>query len=242
MYNTLQQANKRFSDLLNGEQEDPHEFFMLLTEEIEHQKHSVSWFTDNFTAKIQTTIECSLCKTIYKSYGFLGDLALHVNKNKSVQQALDAYFDLQSLDGYKCTSCKKKVSANQKHSLKRAPKCLFLQLRRFSTTNKKISRNIEITPTLKLGKHFSKSQSREWNYQLVGIINHIGKDLHSGHYKAITYTENRVYEFDDSNVRELNTRVYEFNHSYVREVNTSLVKGKEAYLLLYELSEVIYKT
>lgn len=206
--------------------------------EEEEQEHSVHWFSDNFISKITTKIECSLCKKVYKSTSYLGDIALDIINNKSVQQALDAYFDFESITGYKCAACKKGVSAKKKHQLKSAPKCICLQLRRFSTT-KKISRNIEITPTLNMCKYFSKSQSRQWKYKLVGTINHIGKSLHSGHYKAVACTKNHVYEFDDSNVREVNTNLYEFNDNYVREINISLGKGNEAYLLFYELTEVI---
>lgn len=226
LYQALQKSNKGFLKLLNGKHQDPHEFFLMLVETIENQKHSVHWFKNNFTTDIKTEIECLLCKKIYETTGCVGDLALDINRITSLQEALDGYFRVESID-FKCTDCNKQVAAKKKQFIVSAPNCLTLQLKRFSKQNKKININLNYAPELNLSTYFLERQSREWKYKLVGVINHIGETLEKGHYIATVCTANEVcYEFDDSNVSEINTGIGTYN---------------EAYLLFYELTKVILK-
>lgn len=107
LYDVLKRAkNKRFLQLLNGKQQDPHEFLMVLTQELHHQKHSARWFVENFTVAIRTHVECSSCGKIHNSNGELADFALNIRGNPSVQSALDSYFHYDPVKYY-CDSCKK---------------------------------------------------------------------------------------------------------------------------------------
>lgn len=59
----------------------------------------------------------------------------------------------------------------------------------------------------------------------MAVINHFGENIHIGHYNTIVLNAAEgCYEFDDRSVRK---------------VSSSMISGKQAYLLFYELSEVI---
>lgn len=225
-YDALKKRNKFLLGLLNGKHQDPHEFFMLLTEELEKQNHSAPWFANNFTADMETQIECSSCGTIHTTTGKVGDLTLEITGNESIQSSLDSYFNYDLIEDYECESRGRKIGvANKRHVLLTAPNCLCLHLKRFSGANKKIKDFIHITKELGLSRYFSKPQTREWKYKLVAVINHFGESVHVGHYNTIVIQSTDLfYEFDDRNVRE---------------VTSNMISGSQAYLLFYELIEVI---
>lgn len=224
LYEALKKAkNKRFSELLNGKQQDPHEFLMVLVQELEQQQHSASWFVKNFTCNIRTHVECSSCRKIHATNGEISDFTLTIQGNQSIQSSLDSYFNYDAID-YHCISCKKNRIAKMKYFLLSAPDCLCLQLRRFDKRNNKIKDNIQISLELNLSKYFLKNQACEWKYKLVAVINHFGESIHVGHYNTIVNADDVCYEFDDRNVRK---------------VSSSIISGNEVYLLFYELIEVI---
>lgn len=227
LYEALKKKNNRCCKILNGRQQDGHEFLMLVAEEMGLEKHSLKWFDNNFIADIRTLLQCSICKSIYQSDGHIGAFTLNIKNQKSVQAALDVFFDGETVDGYRCASCKKLVTAKKHFSLVTAPSLLCVTLKRFSK-NGKINRNIEVTPELTTTKYFVKpsvnSPNSQWMYRLVAVINHKGKTKSSGHYTTVVCSQNN--------------KLYEFNDSTVLQVNATAIKGNEAYILFYERSEV----
>lgn len=224
LYGALAKTNIRLSGLLNGKHQDSHEFLILLTEELEKQEHSALWFSNNFTANISTHVNCSSCGKVNRSTSEVVYFALHLQRDRSIQTALDSYFNYDDIE-YLCESCRTYDIAKKKHFLLSGPDYLCLQLRRFSELGEKITNEIEISLELSVGKHFSKPQAREWKYKLIAVVNHFGQSRHAGHYNTIVLTPNGLhYEFDDRNVRE---------------VSSNLVSGKDAYILFYELIEVM---
>jgi len=225
IYDALKKTSSRFSALLNEKQQDPHEFLMLLTHELGKQNHSSSWFVNNFTADMKTQIECSLCGTVHSTSGKVADLLLEITGNESIQTSLDSYFNYDLIEEYHCEHRREVGVARKRPVLLTAPKCLCLQLKRFSEAKNKINDSIYITHEISLSTYFLKPQAREWKYKLVAVINHFGETLHVGHYNTIVITStDRFYEFDDRNVRT---------------VSSNMVSGSQAYLLFYELIEVI---
>lgn len=229
LYQTLKKENERFRKILNGKMQDAHEFLLLAAEGMEKQKkHSFKWFENSFIADVRTTVQCSTCKSIFESDGHWGDFSVNITGQNSVQSALDMYFSWESLNGYNCKCCKKKVTAKKKYSLLSTPPCLCITLERFSKSSK-INHNIKITRELKTSEYFVEtpvdSSLQQCKYKLVAVVNHIGKTRSSGHYTAIAYAQNEdVYEFDDS---------------VVSQINENAIKGNEAYILFYQCAEVI---
>lgn len=225
LYKAFKNTNKIFCKILNGRQQDPHEFLMLVAEETEKQQHYMAWFEENFVADFTTVVECSNCKSVSETDGTIGDFALDICGQKSVQTAMDLYFDYATVDDYKCVGCAKRVRAKKKHLLTSPPPCLSIQLKRFSKARGKLNTNIEISPELNISKYFAESPIHELKYKLVAVVNHLGKTCNDGHYTTIVHTRSEEY--------------YEFDDKAVRKVNANSIKGSEAYLLFYELIEVI---
>lgn len=227
LYETLKKKNKRCCEILNGRQEDAHEFLLMVADEMDVEKHSLKWFVNNFVAEVRTLLRCSICKSIYQSDSHIGDFTVNINGKKSIQAALDMFFDGETVDDYQCTRCNKLVTAKKQFSLISAPSCLCVTLKRFSK-NGKINRNIEVTRELTTTKYFVESPvnspKSQWKYKLVAVINHKGKTRISGHYTTIVCSQNNEF--------------YEFDDSTVRQVNDTAIKGNEAYILFYERSEV----
>lgn len=223
LYEALKTTNKRLFRLLNGKHQDSHEFLILLSEVLEQQTHSSHWFTGNFTADLTTHVNCSSCGTVHQSFSQVADFALHLPGNHSIQNALDSYFGYDEID-YFCESCRILNKLQKKHFLISAPKCLILQLKRFSDRSQKNSDEIEITMELNLSHHFLLPQEVAWKYKLVAVTNHFGNALHVGHFNTVVSTYNNTF--------------YEFDDRSVREVSSNLVSETSAYILFYELIQV----
>lgn len=226
LYVSLKNKSARFKNMLNGKVQDAHEFLLLAAEEMESLHHSMRWFESSFIADIRTIIQCSTCKNVFKSDGHCGDFCVNIY-GKSVQSALDMYFEWESVNAYSCPCCEKEVTAKKKFSLVSSPSCLCITLKRFSK-NSKINRNVNITSELTTSDYFFDTPAddlpTQCKYKLVAVINHIGKTRSSGHYTTVVSQKDESYEFDDS---------------VVRIVNGKANKGNEAYMLFYERTEVI---
>ncbi|XP_037050724.1 ubiquitin carboxyl-terminal hydrolase 36-like [Bradysia coprophila] len=222
LYDCLKKTNQRLSDLLNGDHQDAHEFLIVLNQELERPPHSARWFSNNFSMKLATSIKCDSCGKVHESTSPVTDLALHLEGNQSIQAAVDSYFDYDDVD-FLCEECRTYDTVKKKHLILSAPPCICLQLRRFSEQGTKITDAIEISG-ISLKKHFLKTQTSEWNYELVAIVNHFGQSRNVGHYNTIVLTSNGEY--------------YEFDDRSVRKVSSNIVSGENAYLLFYKQVEV----
>lgn len=223
LYGALKKTTSPLSELLNGEHQDAHEFLMLLNELLEKQPHSVRWFANNFTVNLATSVVCGSCGKVHESFNEVTDLALHVAGSRTVQTAVDSYFDHDDIQ-YLCEACRTFDIVKKKHFIVSASAYLCLQLRRFSNQGTKLTDEIEISSEISIRKHFLKTQDSESKYKLIAVINHFGESRNVGHYNTIVLTANgENYEFDDHNVRR---------------VSSNLVSGKDAYLLFYERVEV----
>lgn len=223
LYFALKKTNLRFLKLLNGEHQDAHEFLIVLNHELDQQAHSARWFSNNFTVNLTTHVKCSSCGTVHESFSGVTDIAVHLKGNRSIQDAVDSYFNYDDIE-YMCEACRTYDIVKKKNFIQTAPACLCLQLRRFSERGTKITDTIEIASELSLRKHFFKTQVLEWKYKLVVVVNHFGESQNIGHYNTIVLTPNGEY--------------YELDDRTVRKVSSSLVSGKHSYMLFYELIEV----
>lgn len=224
LYGALKQTNLRFSELLNGQHQDAHEFLILLNQELEKkQPHSMPWFSRNFTFNLTTHIVCNSCGKVHESVGEATELALHVVASGTVQAAVDAYFSHEDIE-YLCEDCRTYDIVKKKHFIVSAPTCLCLQLKRFSDQGTKITDSMEISSELSLKEHFLDNEVSEWKYKLVAVVNHFGQSRNVGHYNTIALTVNGEHlEIDDRSVRK---------------VSSNLLSGKDVYILFYEMIEV----
>ncbi|KAG4078588.1 hypothetical protein HA402_006750 [Bradysia odoriphaga] len=227
LYNALKRANTRFSKLLDGKMQDAHEFLELLAEQMETEAHPLKWSVNFFVADIRTSVQCSVCQNVCETTGILGDLTLDVG-HKSIQTALDMYFAWESVNDYDCQCCKKKVAAKKRVSLISSPSCLCITLKRFSENRRKINRKIQIDLDVSITGYFEAAFANpgDCKYKLTSVINHVGRNIYSGHYTTtVCSPDNEFYEFDDTTVRRM---------------NENGVKENDAYILFYECTKFLY--
>lgn len=225
-----------------GRQEDAHEFLRYLVEQMEksylNRFKGLPWFKDldQYSKEttplnqilggyLRSTVNCLACKYESITFQHFEDLQLDISRVATLNEALGGYFARENLEecGYKCESCKKKVSATKRFSLERAPVVLCIQLKRFNVMGGKLGKQIQISQNLNLEKHLAKSNDPNQNcyYKLVSMVTHLGGSASGGHYTAIGLAPNGQY--------------YQFDDSYVNQIPTENVLKTNAYLLFYEL-------
>lgn len=221
-----------------GQQEDAHEFLRYLMEAMEKaylQRFPKSSQLDQYSKEttpinqilggyLKTSVRCLACTHESVTFQHFEDLLLDIRKANTLEEALDLYFARERLEdmGYKCESCKKKVSATKQFSLERAPISLCIQLKRFSIVGNKLNKHIAIRQHLNLSKYSSRKNSHEsLQYRLVSMVTHLGASQHCGHYTAIGLTDTGSY--------------YQFDDSYVRQISIQNVLNTNAYIIFYEL-------
>lgn len=225
-----------------GRQEDAHEFLRYLVEQMEKSYLNRSKNQPGFRdleqyskettplnqilgGYLRSTVTCLSCKHESITFQHFMDLPVDITRVSTLNEALAGYFARENLEecGYKCESCKKKVSATKRFSLERTPAVICIQLKRFNVMGGKLGKPIQICQTLDLSKHLAKSgdQSQSCSYKLVSMVTHLGGSASGGHYTAIGLAPNgNFYHFDDS---------------CVSSISTESVLKTNAYVLFYEL-------
>jgi ubiquitin carboxyl-terminal hydrolase 36/42 len=225
-----------------GRQEDAHEFLRYLIEqmeksylnrfksqtgfkEMEQYSKETTPLNQILGGYLRSTVTCLSCKHESITFQHFMDLPLDITRVSTLNEALAGYFARENLEecGYKCESCKKKVSATKRFTLERAPVVLCIQLKRFNVMGGKLGKPIQICQSLDLSKHLAKcgDQSQSSSYKLVSMVTHLGGSASGGHYTAIGLAPNgNFYHFDDS---------------CVSSISTESVLKTNAYVLFYEL-------
>lgn len=121
----------------------------------------------------------------------------HVTMN----ELLNAFFMPTQLDddnSWICEQCHKANCAIKLTTLHKPPKCLIIQLKRFSITSMGETVDaspVEIPLTLDLSSFLTSPGNA--NYQLIGVVDHTGT-LVSGHYTSTVTDGEKWFYFNDS--------------------------------------------
>ena len=208
-----------------------------------------------FGGYLRSQVCCTKCDFKSNTYDPFLDLSLEISSKKvtSVYTALKEYTRKETLDTankWKCSGCKRKVCATKQLTCFRPPLSLCIQLKRFSFGDgmggymhhqygsshfagkgmgmrkggSKIQKAIEFPAELKL----PLSDGRKCEYELTGIVIHVGHSATSGHYTAYIRrpmkTGSQWFHMDDSFVEPVKEK--------------TVLRQRDAYLLFYCRKEV----
>ena len=181
------------------EQQDPHEFFLLLLEYLQPtQTTNPKWlsrleFDENKTLTCSNpsyTKETNLNKSNHLS------LALDTT-TKSLDSLLTKYTLLEKLDSNIAADsthkeCPKNNASNQ-INIQNLGEFVIVHLKRFDQQNKIIS-NVDIPVSFDFGKYTKEKTSKMYN--LIAFNAHIGSSVKSGHYVAFLNIDEKWYKYD----------------------------------------------
>lgn len=204
-------------------------------------KNNHSIITDIFTGLTCISIKCHNCNNI--KYNFEPYYILSVNMNSENNNKLDKLLESQFNNNeiitddnkYQCDSCNDKYEATTNMTLWHSPHRLIIQLKRFSNSNSRLSKNInhvdcplnnlDMTPYMCINKRF---QDKKLLYELYGVIHHMGS-LNGGHYIAFTKNliNNKWYKYDDNHI------IYIGDESDNEHLYDILI-NKNTYMLFYK--------
>lgn len=159
-------------------QQDAHEFLVFILEQLK-------WEPFN----LKTIFK--LDKTCKQKIVGSNHLQIPVQSVKTLQDAVDNYFKQEKIqaDGDKITPLKTKIDSkeqsfeswHQKTAMDKTPDHLILHLMRFDDKGRKIDKPLEFPEN---GVVVIRHKKTSIEYEIVGLINHIGDSAESAHYTA----------------------------------------------------------
>jgi hypothetical protein len=185
---------------------------------------------------LRSQVRCTQCGYKSNTYDPFLDISLEVSKksSNSIAAAIADFTRKETLDirnQWKCGGCHKPVCATKQLTIFRPPLTLCVQLKRFSYGGgyrgggSKITKPIQYPASLSL----PLSDKRNCEYDLTGVIIHIGGSASSGHYTAFVKRpdaggKGQWFHMDDSSCSPVSLK--------------SVLRERDAYVLFYCRREV----
>lgn len=228
--NELKRIAKHFR---YGSQEDAHEFLRYTVDamqksclpgtKLDRQTQATTFIHQVFGGYLRSRVKCLNCKSVSDTFDPFLDITLEIKTAPSVSKALEQFVKPEQLDGenaYKCTKCKKMVTASKRFTIHRSPNVLTLSLKRFANfTGGKITKDVKYPEYLELQPFMSLSQGEPQIYGLYAVLVHSGFSCHAGHYFCY--------------IKASNGQWYQMNDSSVSVSDISSVLNQQAYVLFY---------
>lgn len=241
-------------------QQDVDEFFNKLAEKLESELKLIgqgNLLTDTMGAILLqeiTSLEPDLNYTSPKEDPCVA-IPLDIKGRKSIEEALDFFIKEEILEGdnkYYCEEYGRKVRASKKTVLKKIPRTLILNLKRFEfdyTTmqKKKVNDYCEFPMDLNLYKWTYDAAKgldtqKDYNYQLAGVLVHSGTAEGGHYYSYIKEREpksqnyGKWFEFNDTRVQPFNPENLK-DEAYGNMRKSGYFGDANAYLLIYEKTD-----
>ncbi|XP_038884702.1 ubiquitin carboxyl-terminal hydrolase 17-like isoform X2 [Benincasa hispida] len=235
----ISQLRKIGSQLVNGKEEDAHEFLRCAIETMQsicsmEAQASRSGPVEEETTLIGLTfggyllskIKCTRCENKSERIERILDLTVEISGDiETIEEALQQYTSPEILDGenrYHCTRCNSYVKARKRLSILEAPNILTIALKRFQSGKfGKLNKPVIFSEILDLAPYMSSRSDKSPVYKLYGVIVHLDvmNAAFSGHYVCyIRNNQNKWFKIDDSTVTAM-------------DVENVLTRG--AYMLFY---------
>lgn len=163
------------------------------------------------------------CKAVSDTFDPYLDISLEIKAAQTLSKAFEQFVKPEQLDGdnaYKCSKCKKMVTASKRFTIHRSSNVLTISLKRFTNFNGgKITKDVRYTEYLDLRPFMSQSHGDPQIYALYAVLVHSGFSCHAGHYYCY--------------IKASNGQWYQMNDSSVSLSDIRTVLNQQAYLLFY---------
>lgn len=198
-----------------GKQEDAGELILLLIEHLMKLDEGKD-LEKILSIYMQYNTKCPNCGSVFTTTNRQYFLELELLTSNSISNMITEALapKTNSNPDWNCNSCKKLESLELSQEIIEASDYLLIYLKRFvSVDNKleKLQNTIQIDPTIMVNSSL---------YILVGSINHIGKNIDSGHYISFILDEGNKYKCDD--------------RSIIHDVSDEMLRNNSVYILLYK--------
>lgn len=213
------------------EQRDAHDFFVELIDQLDTKletqnvpKYLETWFGGAFADQKSAMANRENCcdDTFEREDPFIS-LQVNVRNRQKLEQSLEDYVQGDPLEGsnaYTCEKCDSKRDTLKRQCIKRLPRCLAIQLKRFDFDWERdepvkfndyfaFPEEIDMRPYTAVGlaeKEQGKAPAGVDNYVLVGVVVHTGQ-ANGGHYYSFIRERSSCgkptspwMRFDDSEV------------------------------------------
>ncbi|KAM9838110.1 uncharacterized protein usp42 [Aulostomus maculatus] len=236
--NELKRIAKHFR---YGSQEDAHEFLRCTVDamqksclpgtKLDRHTQATTFIHQVFGGYLRSRVKCLNCKAVSDTFEPFLDITLEIKTAPSVSKALEEFVKPEQLEGenaYKCTKCKKMVTASKRFTIHRSSNVVTLSLKRFANfSGGKITKDVKYPEYLNLRPYMSQSQGEPQVYVLYAVLVHSGFSCHAGHYFCyIKASSGQWYQMNDSSVSVCDIRS---------------VLNQQAYVLFYIKSNDIHK-
>ncbi|XP_056627976.1 ubiquitin carboxyl-terminal hydrolase 42 isoform X1 [Triplophysa dalaica] len=228
--NELKRIGKHFRF---GSQEDAHEFLRYTVDamqksclpgnKLDRQTQATTFVHQIFGGYLRSRVKCLNCKAVSDTFDPYLDISLEIKTAQTLTKAFEQFVKPEQLDGdnaYKCSKCKKMVTASKRFTIHRSSNVLTISLKRFANFNGgKITKDVRYTEHLDLRPFMSQSHGEPQVYALYAVLVHSGFSCHAGHYYCYIKTSNGQW--------------YQMNDSSVSLSDIRAVLNQQAYLLFY---------
>ena len=214
----LKKENVLFNTMMH---QDAHEFLNFLLNDLSEYADSnlegfqTNNYDSNFIKKLflgtqSSKIKCLTCDSVTTNNEPFLDFPIEVNENETtdIQKILQDFHQreiLNSSNKFYCNVCCGLQEAERVVGIKDLPHVLALHLKRFKyseeqNTNVKLFNRIDYPLVLNVHSTFDQSSSKQ--YELIGIVMHMGGGPQHGHYVSLCKTEKFGWLFFDDETVE----------------------------------------
>ncbi|KAM4890511.1 ubiquitin carboxyl-terminal hydrolase 36 [Sylvia borin] len=220
-----------------GRQEDAHEFLRYTIDamqkaclngytKLDRQTQATTLVHQIFGGYLRSRVKCLECKTVSDTYDPYLDVTLEVERAANIVRALELFVKPEQLGGdnaYRCSMCRKKVSASKRFTIHRASNVLTISLKRFGSSSslggRKITKDVGYPEFLDIRPYMSEPKGDPLTYGLYAVLVHSGYSCNAGHYFCY--------------VKASNGQWYRMNDHEVHPSNIKVVLNQQAYVLFY---------
>ena len=255
------------NNLILNEQMDADEFYGRLIDSIEKDINNIynnsdeniknpykSLFNYFFGGKFVDELKFECGHKRYNEFQY-NSIQINIQGCNNIYEALNNYIKSEVMDGenkINCEECKTKIACNKRQIFKNLPNILVIVLKRFefdydNMIKYKLNDYFEFPMTLNMKNYLIEdSKDKNCNFELNGIVIHLGTSESGHYYDLIKTSDNKWYEFNDITVKEFDEKnipneAFGFRETeeenYKDNKTTDVDNANNAYILFYKKIE-----